>query len=52
MFIIVQNTVKRIVISIYDQISQTCLVGSTVVTVLNECLVGQRIQAVGGRRRW
>jgi len=29
MFIIVQNTVKQIVISIFDQISQRCLVGST-----------------------
>jgi len=29
MFIIVQNTIKQIVISIFDQISQICLVGST-----------------------
>ena len=46
-FVIVQNTVKQIVISVFDQISQRCLVGRQH-TVLNQCVVGWPLAVVGG----
>ena len=47
MFIIVQNTVKQTVISIFDQISQRCLVGSTQSVTVGELKVSPWLTAPG-----